>query len=102
VYPFTPDMRNSDTFASVMRTVAAVWGAYFLARAAVRLLALLTLSTNRYVLVVAVSDAPFLIALLAWSVYYVIGAFRASEQWSALLGDGAARPAPVEPAVRPR
>jgi hypothetical protein len=88
VYPFTAEMRDSDTFAEVMRTVTAVWGAYFLARATVRLTALLTLSTDRYVLVVALSDAPFLLALLAWSVYYVIGAFRSSEQWSALLVDG--------------
>lgn len=85
VYPFTAEMRDSDTFRQVMRTVTAVWGGYFLARAAVRLVALLTLSTDRYVLVVALSDAPFLIALLAWSVYYTIAAFRRSDRWSALL-----------------
>ncbi len=87
VYPFTPQMRDSDTFAQVMRTVTSVWGIYFLARAALRLTALLTLSTDRYVLVVALSDAPFLIALLAWSVYYTIGAFRRSDQWGPLLAD---------------
>jgi hypothetical protein len=62
-----------------------VWGTYFLLRAAVRLAALLTLSTNRYVLVVALSDVPFLLGLLAWSVYYTVGAFRDSEQWSGLF-----------------
>jgi hypothetical protein len=87
VYPFTPEMRESETFRDVMATVTAVWGAYFLARAAVRLAALLTLSTDRYVLVVALSDAPFLIALLAWSVYYTLGAFRRSEQWGPLLAE---------------
>jgi hypothetical protein len=87
VYPFTAEMRDSDTFRQVMRTVTAVSGSYFLARAAVRLVALLTLSTDRYVLVVALSDAPFLIALLAWSVYYTVAAFRRSEQWGALLAD---------------
>jgi uncharacterized membrane protein len=95
VYPFTPEMRDSDTFRQVMRTVTTVWGGYFLARAAVRLAALLTLSTNRYVLVVALSDAPFLIALLAWSVYYTIGAFRRDERWSALLGGTSAARAPT-------
>jgi hypothetical protein len=85
VFPFTPEMRESGTFRGVMRTVTTVWGAYFLTRAAVRFAALLTLSTNRYVLVVALSDAPFLIALLAWSVYFTIGAFRRDERWSALL-----------------
>jgi uncharacterized membrane protein len=85
VFPFTREMRDSDTFRRVMRDVTAVWGGYFLARAAVRLVALLTLSTDRYALVVALSDAPFLIALLAWSVYHTVGSFRRSEQWGALL-----------------
>ncbi len=87
VFPFTSEMRDSDTFKQVMRTVTTVWGAYFLARAAVRLAALLTLSTDRYALVVALSDAPFLIALLAWSVHHTVGSFRRSEQWGALLAD---------------
>ena len=34
---------------------------------------------------VALSDAPFLIALLAWSVYYTVGVFRRSEEWGALV-----------------
>jgi hypothetical protein len=93
VYPFTPEMRDSDTFRHVIRNVTLVWGAYFLTRAAVRLIALLTLSTDRYVLVVAVSDAPFLILLLAWSVYYSFSVFRSSEQWGALLADAEAAPA---------
>jgi hypothetical protein len=85
VYPFTEEMRRSETFREVMRTVTVVWGVYFLIRAMVRLAALLTLSTNRYVLVVALSDVPFLLALLAWSVHYTISAFRRSEQWGALF-----------------
>jgi hypothetical protein len=85
VYPFTDDMRRSQTFRDVMRRITIVWGVYFLIRAAVRLTALLTLSTNRYVLVVALSDVPFLLALLAWSVYFTTSAFRRSEQWSALF-----------------
>jgi uncharacterized membrane protein len=87
VYPFTAEMRDSDTFRQVMRRVTATWGSYFLVRAGVRLIALLSLSTNRYVLVVAVTDAPFLIALLAWSVYYTLGVFRRSDQWRAFFGD---------------
>jgi hypothetical protein len=85
VYPFTPEMRESDTYRQVMRTVTLVWGAYFLTRAAVRLAALLTLSTDQYALVIALSDAPFLIVLLAWSVQYTVAQFRRSEQWGALI-----------------
>jgi len=84
-YPFTEDMRRSETFRSAMITITAVWGGYFLLRALVRLIALLTLSTNRYVLVVALSDAPFLIALLAWSAYYTSAAFRRSPRWGPLI-----------------
>jgi intracellular septation protein A len=80
-YPFTPEMRASPTFRAAMVRITAVWGGYFLTRALVRLLALLTLSTDRYVLVVALSDAPFLIALLAWSVYYTTTTFRRSPEW---------------------
>lgn len=76
IYPLPRQTRESDTFQDAMRTITAVWGLYFLARATVRLTALLTLSTNLYALVIALSDAPFLIAILAWSVYHTVSAFR--------------------------
>jgi intracellular septation protein A len=79
------EMSASETFARAMRTITAVWGAYFLARALVRLIALLTLSTDRFALVIALTDAPFLIALLAWSVYYAVWAFRRSPQWGPVI-----------------
>jgi intracellular septation protein A len=85
VYPFPPEILHSETFARVMRTITLVWGTYFLVRAIVRLTALLTLSTDSYVLVIALSDAPFLLALVAWSVRYSVAAFRRSEQFGALL-----------------
>jgi len=85
VYPFTPEMRSSETFSEVMRTVTLVWGCYFLARASVRLTALLSLSTDSYVLVIALTEVPFLVALLAWSVHYTTATFRRSEQWSVLF-----------------
>jgi hypothetical protein len=75
-----------------MRTVTAVWGIYFLARALVRLTALLTLSTDRYVLVTALSDAPFLVAILAWSVYYTARVFRRSPQWAPVIAAAEASP----------
>ncbi len=59
-----------------MRILTVTWGAYFLARALVRLAAFETLSTDAYVLVVALSDVPFLIALLAWSVAFTARRFR--------------------------
>jgi hypothetical protein len=76
IYPLPQATRESDTFQDVMRTITAVWGLYFLARATVRLTALLTLNTDLYALVIALSDAPFLIAILAWSVYHTVGTFK--------------------------
>jgi hypothetical protein len=90
VYPFTEEMRDSATFTQVMRTVTLVWGLYFLTRGLVRLTALLTLSTNSYVLVVALSDAPFLLVLLAWSVHHTTRVFRGSEQWGGLFAEAGA------------
>jgi hypothetical protein len=81
IYPLSRQMRESDTFQDAMRTITAVWGLYFLARATVRLTALLTLSTDSYALVIALSDAPLLIAILAWSVYHTVSAFRNSARW---------------------
>jgi hypothetical protein len=85
VYPFPAEIRESPTYRNAMRRVTFVWGSYFFTRGLVRLAALLTLSTDNYALVIAVSDAPFLIALLAWSVYYTVGTFRRSEEWGATI-----------------
>jgi hypothetical protein len=84
-FPFTDEMRASTEFRRAMTMVTAVWGCYFLVRGLVRLAALLTLEREGYVVVVAASDAPFLIALLAWSVYYTASTFRASPQWGPMI-----------------
>lgn len=85
IFPLPQEMRESDTFRRAMRTITVVWGIYFLVRALVRLTALLTLSTNHYALVIALSDAPFLIAILAWSVYHTASAFRNSARWPPMI-----------------
>jgi hypothetical protein len=92
IYPFPKEIVESDSYRHAMRVITSVWGAYFLLRGLARLTALLTLSTDSYVLVVALSDAPFLIALLAWSVYYTVGVFRRSEEWAATIAAAEAAP----------
>jgi hypothetical protein len=92
IYPLPRQVIESSTFKHAMRRITAVWGSYFLARALVRLAALLTLSTDRYVLVAALSDAPFLIALLAWSVYHTAGALRRSPEWGPMIAAAEASP----------
>ncbi len=85
IYAFPEVVRESATYQQVMRRVTLAWGVYFFARGLVRLGALLTLSTDRYALVIALTDAPFLIGLLAWSVYYTSAALRRSAEWGPLL-----------------
>jgi hypothetical protein len=94
IYPLPREAQLSETFRRAMRTITIVWGVYFLVRALVRLVALLTLSTDRYVLVAALSDAPFLIAILAWSVYYTTRAFRRSPRWAPTIAAAQAAPRP--------
>jgi intracellular septation protein A len=76
VYPMPDHLRQLPVYRRALRRVAIVWGAYFLLRAGVRLLAFATLTTNAYVLVVALSDVPFLIALLGWSVWFTTRSVR--------------------------
>ncbi len=85
IFALPEEMRESDTFRNAMRTITTVWGLYFLTRGLVRLGALLTLSTDRFALVIALTDAPFLIAILAWSVYHATRAFRKSEHWAPMI-----------------
>jgi hypothetical protein len=92
IYSFPHEVRDSQSYRHVMGRVTTVWGVYFLVRALVRLTALLTLGTNSYVLVVALTDAPGLIALLGWSVYYTVGVFRRSEEWGPMIAAAEAQP----------
>jgi hypothetical protein len=82
-YEFPAIVVDSETYRGAMRTVTIAWGTYFLLRASVRLAALLTLSTNAYVLVIALTDAPFLLGLLTWSVWYTGRAIRSTPEWAA-------------------
>ncbi len=97
IYPLPREIRDSETFVRAMRTITFVWGSYFLARALVRLAALLTLSTNRYVLVAALSDAPFLVGILAWSVYFTSRSLRRSAQWGPLIAAAEVSPGAAAP-----
>ena len=81
VYPFPEEVRSSTTYKRTFRTITLVWGAYFLLRSGVRLAALLTLSVDGYLLVDALSGAPILVTLLAWSVVYTARMFRRSDEW---------------------
>jgi hypothetical protein len=85
VYPFPAPVRESETYRGTFRTITFAWGAYFLARCAVRLTALIFLSVDGYLLVAALSGAPQILALLAWSIFFTTRSFRRSEEWGGAI-----------------
>jgi hypothetical protein len=85
VFPFPDELRDAPEFRRAFRIMTIVWGAYFLIRSAVRLAAVLTLSVDGYLLVDALSGAPFLLALLAWSVAYAIRTLESRPELAAAL-----------------
>ena len=70
IFPLPEALHDHPVYRRTHRIMTLAWGTYFLARAGVRLLAFVSLSSSGYVLVVALSDVPFLLALLGWSVWY--------------------------------
>jgi hypothetical protein len=51
---------------------SVVWGAYFLARSALRLGALLNGSLENFLLITFVTGTPVMLLLMAWSIHYSI------------------------------
>lgn len=71
-YPFPPWARENELFKRVFRIESLVWGAYFLARSAVRLAVLLQGSLESFLLVVLLTGTPAMLLLVAWSIRYAI------------------------------
>jgi intracellular septation protein A len=86
IYPLPEAVRRHPVYRRTHRVITLAWGGYFLARAGVRLLAFVSLSSSGYVLVVALTDVPFLLALLAWSVWYAAHSLRREPELLALAG----------------
>jgi intracellular septation protein A len=94
IFPLPDSVRASADYRRLFAVIGAVWGVYFLCRAAVRGIAFVTLSKELYLAVVAASDVPFLIALLAWSVWFGARRLRESEHWPAIVAAAEAAPSP--------
>jgi hypothetical protein len=101
VFPVPPEVSESEPWRHAMRFTTQAWCTYFFARACVRVIALLTLTTDGYVVVAALIDAPFLVALLAWSVYYTTSLFRSHPTWGPMLAEAEAQGAIVAPELTP-
>ena len=71
-YPFPHWFRQTESFKRVFGIQSLVWGAYFLARSAVRLAVLLNGSLESFLLVVLVTGTPMMLVLVAWSIRHAI------------------------------
>jgi intracellular septation protein A len=88
LYPFPPEVKESDTFRRAFSRVSLVWAVYFLCRSALRLY-MLTKSVDAFVIVNVVTGFPIIAALMSWSVWYITRFFRQSEEWGWALAERA-------------
>ena len=84
LFPFPPEVKQSETFRRAFGRVSVVWAVYFLARSLIRLY-MLHGSVDSFVLVNFVTGFPIIAALVSWSVWYITRFFRRSEEWGAAL-----------------
>ena len=85
VFPVPDSVRASPEYRGLFGSIGLVWGLYFLLRAGVRLAAFETLSKDAYLAVIALSDVPFLLALLAWSMWFAARRMRLTDNWATIL-----------------
>lgn len=87
IFPFPEEVRTSATFRRVFARISLAWGVYQLLRSTIRLSALARSTIDAYLLVNLVTGV-FVVALMAWSIWYAVRAFRHSEEWGwALRGE---------------
>ena len=87
-YPFPPEVRASSTFRRVFTRISLVWAAYFLSRAALRLVLLVSTSIEAFLLVSVATGVPLTAAITTWSFWYAVRAFRRRLQ-TMVAGPGA-------------
>ena len=78
-YPFPRWLKESADFKRVYGVESVVWGAYFLARSALRLVVLLHGSLESFLLIVFLTGTPVMLVLLAWSIRYAIRGLADTE-----------------------
>jgi MFS family permease len=69
-YPFPQWLRESADFKRVFGIESLVWGAYFLARSALRLAMLLEGSLEGFLVVMFLTGTPVMLLILAWSIRF--------------------------------
>jgi uncharacterized protein DUF3159 len=74
-YPFPPEFRASERYRHEFGLQSIVWGVYCLARAGLRLWALLSSGVGGFVVISIVTGTPLLAALMFWSLWHARRAF---------------------------
>lgn len=78
-YPFPHWFRQTQAFKRVFVVESLVWGAYFLARSAIRLIVLLQGSLESFLLVVFLTGTPAMLLLMVWSIRYAMRGLSDAE-----------------------
>jgi hypothetical protein len=78
-YPFPPAFRASAPYRHEFTMQSIVWGVFCLARACLRLAALLGSGVGGFILVSFATGTPLFLALAAWSVWHARRAFSRLE-----------------------
>ena len=86
LYPFPPEMKESETFRQAFSRVSIAWAVYFLLRSLIRLY-MLKGSVDAFVVVNIITGFPIIAVLLSWSVWYITRSFRRSEEWGWALAE---------------
>jgi intracellular septation protein A len=84
-YPIPPEIRRLPAVRRTFTHISLAWGAYLIARSALRLVILLRFSVDVYVAINVATAGPMIAALMAWSFWYGLrGIRRAVVQSSAV------------------
>jgi intracellular septation protein A len=75
-YSFPEEARRSRAYKRIFGVESIVWGIYYLARSAIRMLALWKGSIGLFVVVQTLSGIPFTIVLIVWSIRYAVRGFE--------------------------
>ena len=78
-YPFPPWFRASVPYRREFTLQSLVWGVGCLARAGLRLWALLASGVGGFVVVSIVTGTPFVVALIGWGIWHARRAFAQLE-----------------------
>jgi hypothetical protein len=78
-YPFPRWFRATEPFKRVFGVESLVWGAYFLARSALRLAVLLHGSLESFLIVTFLTGTPTLVVVLVWSIRYAMRELNRQE-----------------------